>query len=275
MSIFNYEESMQLLADMQPRPIPGEPERYRVTEKAIGKPWDVCPLRPLNFWFRTRRVFAFGHPISPRTPNVYALHLQPPSAFVRFLLHLLQSFPSFIRSWFHLHLPEWFLPNRIVLKCQKRGTDVEYADDERLERLFEAEHYAYNRLKPIQGLTIPRCYGSTHFSGRKALILQHCPGETLEQPEAATLSYSESKKLLGDSFNEMADQGAVQQDASLSNFILAPDKRRITAVGLERVTFPNTSEDIECHSLLSMQTTLENYLGRQRFLRSDGYLEAA
>ncbi|KAK7212406.1 hypothetical protein V2G26_019584 [Clonostachys chloroleuca] len=59
----------------------------------IGKPWDFYPLRPLNFWFRTRRVCAFGRPISPRTPNVYAPRLQPPSAFVRFLLRLLQSFP--------------------------------------------------------------------------------------------------------------------------------------------------------------------------------------
>jgi tRNA A-37 threonylcarbamoyl transferase component Bud32 len=172
-------------------------------------------------------------------------------------------------------LPEWFLPDQVILKCQKKGTDVEHGDDKEFEQLFEAEHQAYNRLWPIQGLTIPRCYGLTHFHGRKALILQHCPGQTLEQPEAATLSSGESKRLLGDSFKQMAEQGAVQEDANISNFILAPDKRSIMAVDLEYVTFPSTSEDIEYHSLSSMQTTLENYLGRQRFLRSDGYLEAA
>ncbi|CAH0046325.1 unnamed protein product [Clonostachys solani] len=255
MSSLSHEESMQFLAHIQPTPIPGEPERYRVTDKTVGKPTGVCPFRPLNFWFRTRLVYAFGHPLSHRTPNVYFLHLQPPSAFTRFLLRLLQSFPPLISSW--------------------KGTDVGYGDDKEFEQLFEAEHQAYNRLRPIQGLTVPRCYGLTLFGGRKALILQHFRGDTLEKPEAATLSFSESKRLLGDFFKEMADHGAVQEDADISNFILDPDERSIMAVDLEYVTFPSTSEDIEYLSLSSMQTTLENYLGRQRFLRSEGYLEAA
>ncbi|CAH0022694.1 unnamed protein product [Clonostachys rhizophaga] len=253
MPLLSHEESMQLLARMQPRPLPGEPERYRVTEKTIGKPKNVSPLRPLNFRFRTRLVYAFGHPTSHRTPNVYALHLQPPSALIRFLLRLLQSFPPSICSWAHHYLPEWFLPNQVILKCQKKGADVAYGDDKEFEQLFKAEHQAY--------------IGSG--------LSRQFPGATLEQPEAAILSFSESKKLLGDSFKEMADQGAVQEDANISNFVLAPDKRRIMVVDLEYVTFPSTSEDIEYHSLSSMQTTLENYLGRQRFLRSDGYLEAA
>lgn len=162
----------------------------------------------------------------------------------------------------------------MVLKCQKRGTDVEYADDEQLERFFEAEHQAYNRLRPIQGLAIPRCYGLTNFGGRKASILQHCLGHSLEQPEATTLSFSDSKRLLGDSFKQMADQGAVQ-DTNISNFILAPVEQSIMAVDLEHVIFPSTPEDIELSSLLSMQDTLGSYLGRQLLLRSDGYFDIA
>lgn len=50
---------MQLLARMQPRPIPGELEQYRVTENMIGKPWDFYPLRPL-VWVQ---VALFYHPL--------------------------------------------------------------------------------------------------------------------------------------------------------------------------------------------------------------------
>lgn len=134
---------------------------------------------------------------------------------------------------------------------------------------------ASQRLKSIQGITIPKCYGLTAFDGRKALILDRLPGASLAEPDGPTLSYDEAKRRLKTCYDEISQLGAFQEDPTISNFILMPDKRRIMAVDLEYVAIDRTQEDIEYRNLSSMQASLEMYLGRQQFLRSDGYLDAA
>lgn len=99
---------------------------------------------------------------------------------------------SRLKIWF----PEWFLPSKTILKCKK---DQERED---MDALFQAELKAYERLKPLQGMTIPRLYGTARYEGQDALLLQHLPGPTLADPEGATMtldevtSYSSTPELL-------------------------------------------------------------------------------
>lgn len=189
-------------------------------------------------------------------------------------LRLLAFLPASLGLWVQRIAPEWFLPPRLILKCQK-GIDVEHGDEDDFNQLFEAEYRAYEHLKCIQGVTIPRCHGLTDHDGRRALLLESIPGAALAEPEGAILSFEEAKRLLKICYDGFSQNGALQEDDNISNFILATDKQRIIAVDLEYVKVDSSPEDIEYHNMLSMQTTLRAYLHQQRFLRQDGYLETA
>jgi hypothetical protein len=140
-----------------------------------------------HFWFRTRYVSALASVLSSRHPHVLALQPRP-SKTAGALGRLINLLPSFAQSWARRIFPEWFLPDRIVLKSQKQG------GDELIEReLFDTEVTAYNRLKPLQGVVVPNCYGLCYYRGMRALLLEHLPGVSLASPEGSTLTLEQSR----------------------------------------------------------------------------------
>lgn len=190
-------------------------------------------------------------------------------------MRFLSLLPQCVQLWVQRLLPEWFLPSEIVLKCQKKATDVEHGDEVEFENLFESEYKAYKRLKPIQGLLVPTCYETTKYRDRNALILERLPGPTLAEPDGATLTLHGAKDLLEKCYKETVRLGAVQEEPNLSNFILSPCRKHIMAVDLEYVSLDHTAELFEFRTVSCIQSILENYTGRQQFLRNDGFLKAA
>lgn len=60
--------------------------------------------------------------------------------------------------WITSAFPEWFLPsNNIIIKREKTDKEAVIAKE-----LFDTEVQAYERLKDLQGLLVPICYGQVH-----------------------------------------------------------------------------------------------------------------
>jgi hypothetical protein len=97
---------------------------------------------------------------------------------------LFRWLPSPLRSWANASFPEWLLPTKIVLK-QKDGWEEE----------FDNEIAAYERLKCLQGLVIPRCYGQAQYEGTHALVLSDIGGVCVVEPEGAVLSVQDMRLL--------------------------------------------------------------------------------
>ncbi|KAJ0137824.1 hypothetical protein HZ326_19216 [Fusarium oxysporum f. sp. albedinis] len=93
--------------------------------------------------------------------------------------------------------PEWFLPDKIVLKCQKENWEEE----------FDHEVIAYNRLRPIQGLTIPKLYGKIQYANTRALILSDIGGSSLSTPDGAVLDEQGIEPLLHQALSSLNEYG--------------------------------------------------------------------
>ncbi|KAJ4117135.1 hypothetical protein NW765_010548 [Fusarium oxysporum] len=100
-------------------------------------------------------------------------------------------------SWLQSKFPEWFLPDKIVLKCQKENWKEE----------FDHEVIAYNRLRPIQGLTIPKLYGKIQYANTRALILSDIGGSSLSTPDGAVLDEQGIEPLLHQALSSLYEYG--------------------------------------------------------------------
>ncbi|RKL03840.1 hypothetical protein BFJ68_g6672 [Fusarium oxysporum] len=100
-------------------------------------------------------------------------------------------------SWLQSKFPEWFLPDKIVLKCQKENWEEE----------FDHEVIAYNRLRPIQGLTIPKLYGKIQYTNTRALILSDIGGSSLSTPDGAVLDEQGIEPLLHQALSSLNEYG--------------------------------------------------------------------
>ncbi|KAK3371894.1 hypothetical protein B0H63DRAFT_513445 [Podospora didyma] len=218
-----------------PKPIPGEPERYRLPATQIirndfwPRPETVC------FRFRARLVSATSTLADHNHPHVLKLHLDL-SHTSRFIHRLVDLLPQCARSWVKSVLPEWFLPTDIILKQQKMIGEKEIAKE-----LFDTEVRAYERLKDIQGAVVPIYYGQVRYDGRKALILQDVGGVSLAEPVCATLEVEEFSRLLQECYRALHAFAVHQSDAQCGNFHLIGG--RLMALDLEMADFDLPADD--------------------------------
>ncbi|KAK4236867.1 lipopolysaccharide core heptose(II) kinase RfaY [Achaetomium macrosporum] len=222
---------------------PGEPDRYRLSEArlaALAAPKIQPPAHPIHFWLRTRYVSALAAVLSSRRPHILALHLRP-SRMAGFL------------------------------GPQKQGEDEYHGFIQR--ELFDTEVKAYNRLRPLQGVVIPKCYGLCYYRGTRALLLEHLPGVSLASPEGSTLTLEQLSALLQSCYRAIQAFGVHHEDPHMENFQLVDG--RIMALDFERVEFDLSEDDMEHFLKTSVVDMAYRYRSMQAYHRRQGALEAA
>ncbi|KAF5584147.1 hypothetical protein FPANT_7959 [Fusarium pseudoanthophilum] len=189
----------------------------------------------IRFPFGTRKIQAIGAASDHAHLNV--LRLRTHKTFIEQIIESLFKILSKVTgSWLHTKFPEWFLPDKIVLKRQKENWEEE----------FDHEIVAYNRLRPIQGLTIPRLYGTIQYANTRALILSDIGGSSLSTPDGAVLDEQDLEPLLHQALTSLNQYGVCHDDTKLDNFHLVADegKDKIMIVDLESADFDQTEEEL-------------------------------
>lgn len=192
-----------------------------------------------------------------------------PSAIATLAVTLARCLPTSVRSWVEACFPEWFLPERVVLKTHKRG-DVE---DEIANGYIDTEIEAYRRLTPVQGLLIPRCFGEARYNGARALVIEDVGGHSLESPEGALLTIEELAPMLQECYRGLRAFGVGHGDPLPGNFHIV--QGRIIALDLEMAEFDPPTEKLELRIGTDTENVLEAYSRNRKVLRSEGLLEAA
>ncbi|CAG7558851.1 unnamed protein product [Fusarium equiseti] len=193
------------------------------------------PSRDVEFRFRSRTIKAAGAPPSYIHDNVLRLKIRH-----NFYDRLVQSLFSIVsRSTGSLlpnKFPEWFLPDKIVLKSEKDDWEEE----------FDNEIVAYSKLRPIQGDTIPRFYDCTSYNNRRAIVLSDVGGFCLNDAEGAVLSKKDLEPLLYQSLRSLNAYGVEHDDIKLDNYMLVTDNGRdkIVVIDLEGAEFWRTGEEL-------------------------------
>ncbi|KAI0802129.1 hypothetical protein GGR55DRAFT_666975 [Xylaria sp. FL0064] len=213
--------------------------------------------------FRTRFIRAPASQIMHR--EVYRLDI-PSCPISEWLLSWL---PPPIRTWVKNLFPEWFLPPVIILKEPNPDRPAD----------FQNELNMYKRLRHLQGVHIPRCFGTAvSDNSSPALLLSYVEGTPLHQLELEALvaprileAYQQRTKLphiwrkeiinvrlvsaLQDMYGALTRSGVVHGDPQLHNFIWAKD--HVVAVDLEFANLlPSTVTNIHEYR------TLESEIGR-------------
>lgn len=198
------------------------------------------------------------------------LHLSPPTPaqhFVRVLFGLLRGF---ICLWAERALPEWFLPTDIIMKSQRAECEPQVARE-----LFDTEVRAYKRLTPLQGKTVPICYGQVRHDGAQALLLQDVGGVSLAEPAGATLDLDTLSRLLQECYSALHALGVHHDDPQLGNFRLVDGGSRIIAVDLEMVAFDRSAEENAFFLKTSILQLASRYQEMRAGFRREGLLVAA
>ncbi|KXX81130.1 Lipopolysaccharide core heptose(II) kinase RfaY [Madurella mycetomatis] len=246
---------------------PGEPEHYRLSATRLRGTKRQFPTTLVHFWFRTRYVSALAAGLSQLHPHILELHIRP-STVASLIGSCVGLLPGFAQSWVQAVLPEWFLPNHVVLKKQKEGEEEMI-----MEELFDTEVKAYGRLKPLQGVVIPTCYGRLHYNGTRALILEYLGGVSLSSPEGATLRLEELSTLLQPCYRALHAFGVHHDDPNLSNFQLVNGK--IMVLDLESAVFDFSVDDQAFFMKTNIWDLAHRYRSMQAYYLRDGSLEAA
>ncbi|RKU43754.1 hypothetical protein DL546_006338 [Coniochaeta pulveracea] len=246
---------------------PGEPERYRLSAGRLAITLREPPTKLIHFRFCTRYVSAHAAQISDLHPHVLGLQLCP-STMASFFTYATRFLPAFAQSWIHSVFPEWFLPDRAVLKIQKPGEDQEI-----MEEYFDTEVRAYQQLNPLQGSIIPKFYGVLRYDGTRAMLLEYVGGISLSAPDGATMTLEELSSLLQPCYRALHALGVHQDDANLSNFQLVDGK--IKVLDLESAVFHYCADQRATFLASSVRHLAKHYLSMQAYYRHQGFLEAA
>ncbi|KAJ4307646.1 hypothetical protein N0V84_012590 [Fusarium piperis] len=248
--------------------IPGEPDRYRLT--ATGGYREPTPsLQTVQFWFRTRLVFATGRAVDRYHPNVLRLRVDP-SPLQQFIHRVVGFVPQLARSYVKRLFPEWFLPTNIILKTERQGKEEEHGDP---DELMDTEIRAYNQLKPVQGIVVPVYYGEVRCNGFRSIIIQDVGGASLREPAGILLEFEELARMLEECYLVLIRFGVRLEDTQLGNFILVDGK--VMVIDLEMVTFDTPEERMRQAMFIGISGLLDMYRDHRKFLRSEGWLEAA
>ncbi|KAF4423770.1 hypothetical protein F53441_14246 [Fusarium austroafricanum] len=188
-----------------------------------------------QFRFGTRSIQAAGSTADNCHPNVLLLRIEPSvvQSAVQFLFRVLSLITG---PWVESKFPEWFLPDRIVLKSQKPDWEEE----------FDNELLAYNKLQPVQGITVPKLYGMVQHENTRALILSDIGGHCVATPKGAVLDEEDMRPLIYQAFKSINEFGVSHEDTKLDNFHLVMDegKDKIMIVDLESADYEQTEEDL-------------------------------
>lgn len=176
---------------------------------------------------------------------------------------VLRCLPSSLRSWAYSSFPEWFLPTNIVLKKQKDGWDEE----------FDTERATYEKLKCLQELLIPICYGQAQYEGTRALVLSDIGGACVAEPEGAVLREQDIRPLFDQALSALASQGISQDDMKLDNFHLVGNggNRAIMVVDLERINELSPDKDHTQMVQADVDFLMQAYRDHLECLREDGF----
>ncbi|KAF4957889.1 hypothetical protein FGADI_2718 [Fusarium gaditjirri] len=167
-------------------------------------------------------------------------------------------------TWLQSKFPEWFLPDKIVLKRQKENWEEE----------FDHEIVAYNRLRPLQGLTIPKLYGMVQYANTRALILSDIGGSCIATPGGAVLTEQDIEPLFHQALTSLNEYGICHDDTKLDNFHLVTDdgKDKIMIVDLESADFDQTEEELAYTAKSKTKSLLRQYRNHLKCLEHDGVL---
>ncbi|KAJ4326725.1 hypothetical protein N0V84_002842 [Fusarium piperis] len=172
--------------------------------------------------------------------------------------------PRAFTSWVQDRFPEWCLPERIVFKKQKEGWDEE----------FDQEKAAYAKLRPIQGIAIPRFYGAIAYNDGRAMILSDIGGACVASPEGAVLDEKGFYQLLSKAMTSLTDLGILHDDSKLDNLHLVTEggKDKIMMVDLERVDMDLSEDDFAFAVESKADFLSRQYRSHLRTLEYDGML---
>ncbi|KAK5656276.1 hypothetical protein OQA88_5039 [Cercophora sp. LCS_1] len=223
---------------------------------------DVGDWMNQSFRFRTRLVSATSTPVDSHHPDVLRLRLNP--SRTAYLIGWLATLVPWIKSGF----PEWFLAPNVIIKREKTDQEAVIAKE-----LFDTETQAYERLKDLQGLVVPICYGQVRCNGRRALVLQDVGGVSVAEPAGATLNLEELSRLLQECCHALRGFGVHQSDFQCGNFRLVGSK--LMALDFEMAEFDLSEDDSAFFTATGISHLLSAYQRSRAFFRGEGWLEAA
>lgn len=142
-----------------------------------------------------------------------------------------------------------------------------------LRELFDTEVKAYDRLRPVQGVVVPRCYGVCRYDGTRALLLEQLGGVSLASPPGLTLKLEDLAEMLKVCYRALHAFGVQPDDPQPGNFQLLEGK--IMMLDLERVMFDRSAEDNAFFMKTDIEELAARYRALQAFFRFEGLLEAA
>lgn len=134
-----------------------------------------------------------------------------------------------------------------MLKKYKEGWDKE----------FDTEKAVYKKVKRLQGIVVPKCYGELKYEGTRALLLSDIGGENLATPEGALLEATDLGRMLHDAFTALAQFRISQNDMKLDNFHVVGDK--IMILDLEMVNENVPSERLALFNKSHVDRLTEDY----------------
>ena len=223
----------------------------------------LCTLLPTQVQrirLRTRVLSATSVFLDSRYPHIRRLHLHP-SNLAHLIQRLTELLPAFIGVRIRTIFPEWFLPDDLILKMEK----------EKNKELFDTEVKAYRQLAALQGVVVPRCYGSVAYKGLRSLLLQDVAGVSLSEPAGLTLSLPELSTLLQDCHRELHAYNVHQGDPQLGNFRLTNGK--LMAIDFEMVGFDLSDDEKALFMKTNVLDLVDNYRSRRKSEWLDGNLE--
>lgn len=140
-------------------------------------------------------------------PHVLRLHVHR-GVIASAIRWLSKKLPSTLQHRLPAWFPGPFLPDTVIIKASKPDWDEE----------FNNEIQAYHRLRPIQGVVVPVCYGVTTVEGgTRALLLSDVGGRQLATVSYADHGFDELKGMVRTAIGAIYRLGMSPYDANLVN----------------------------------------------------------
>ncbi|KAM6520135.1 hypothetical protein FALCPG4_013686 [Fusarium falciforme] len=136
------------------------------------------------------------------------------------------------------------------------------------------EKAAYEKLEPVQGSVIPRCFGQIEYDGKRALILSDIGGYCIATPEGAVLDEKDFRPLLKKALTSISKPGVSHNDNKLDNFHLVTEdgKDRVMIVDLEMVDTGLSEADFAFAAEASEDFLIQQYRQHLECMEYDGVL---
>ena len=150
------------------------------------------------------------------------------------------------------------------MKKQKSGWEDE----------FDTEKATYEKLRCLQGLVIPSCYGQLQYEGSRALVLSDIGGTCVAEREGAVFREKNVRPFFDQALNALASQDISHDDMKLDNFHLVSNKA-IMVVDLERVNELSPHKDRAWIVQADVDFLMQAYRDHLECLREDGLLPKA